>query len=296
MSFSTSFAARLTVVAAITAALTGGLTPSWADSPAGSSVDRADLSARPADLDFYVAGLEALAPGDVWAVGYQKSADRQWSTRAAHWDGSAWTIVPTPSPAHGPGTYLAAVSGTGSDDVWAVGRYWNGEGHSPDRLLIEHWDGSTWSVVPSAKPRGVGNHHVTRYLSGVSATSPNDVWAVGYASGQGAVAEHWDGEAWTFAKLPTVSRTLIDISASSGADVWAVGQGERSRAAAMRFDGTDWEAHGLPHIPNVITQLYGVAALASDDVWAVGEYFRTDDGTGGALLEHWDGNRWQRIP
>jgi hypothetical protein len=40
--------------------------------------------------------------------------------------------------------------------------------------------------------------------------------------------------------------------------------------------------------------LYSVAAVASDDVWAVGSDF--DGGDLEALVEHWDGARWEIVP
>jgi hypothetical protein len=58
-----------------------------------------------------------------------------------------------------------------ADDVWAVG--WTG-GNSGPITLIEHWNGSTWSVVPSPNPSATDNH-----LWGVTALATNNVWAVG---------------------------------------------------------------------------------------------------------------------
>ena len=47
---------------------------------------------------------------------------------------------------------LVAVAAISSDDVWAVGqqRYTEMEGET----LTLHWDGSTWTVVPSPNPDG----------------------------------------------------------------------------------------------------------------------------------------------
>jgi hypothetical protein len=42
--------------------------------------------------------------------------------------------------------------------------------------LIEHWNGSAWTIVPSPNV-GSGNNS----LAAVAARSANDVWAVGYA-------------------------------------------------------------------------------------------------------------------
>src|SRR5438067_982720 len=75
--------------------------------------------------------------------------------------------------------------------VWAVGDYYSSSGSV--QTLVEHWNGSTWSTVPSPNP-GMGYN----YLSGVGAVSAHDVWAVGnYAAGSSGadqtLAEHWNG-------------------------------------------------------------------------------------------------------
>jgi hypothetical protein len=70
--------------------------------------------------------------------------------------------------------YLAAVAhAPGTDQLWAGGSYSNSS-NGPFQVLIEQWNGSSWSVVPSPNPGGMSN-----LLQGVAAVSANDVWAVG---------------------------------------------------------------------------------------------------------------------
>src|SRR5439155_17550502 len=84
-----------------------------------------------------------------------------------------WTIVPSPNagPNASPLWDVDAISAT---DVWAVGYYCCTE--TALITLVEHWDGSQWSIVPSPNPAG----HVNNYLFGVAAASANDIWAAGY--------------------------------------------------------------------------------------------------------------------
>ena len=60
------------------------------------------------------------------------------------------------------------------------------------QTLVEHWNGSAWSVVPS--PNVGGSYDNALY--GVAAVSANDVWAVGHdgdpITGQ-TLVEHWNG-------------------------------------------------------------------------------------------------------
>src|SRR5689334_8391998 len=129
--------------------------------------------------------VKAFSPTDAWAVGRIAPAFNGL-TLIEHWQGSSWTQVASPSPGTRDNT-LSAVAGSAPNDVWAVGYshdlpYGNRALHS----LIEHYDGSAWTRVPSP------DLDVQTVLNGVVALSSNDAWAVGYASNQGAVVMHFD--------------------------------------------------------------------------------------------------------
>src|SRR5262252_9918518 len=59
---------------------------------------------------------------------------------------AGWVV--RPSPSKGSAT-LHAVAATSGTDVWAVGSY-NSAGAY--KTLIEHWNGTRWTIVPSANP------------------------------------------------------------------------------------------------------------------------------------------------
>ncbi len=61
--------------------------------------------------------------------------------------------------------------------------------------LIEHWNGTQWSVSPSVF---VNNG---RILS-IAAISPADVWALASAGKNPPVIEHWNGSTWSTVSLP----------------------------------------------------------------------------------------------
>ncbi len=61
-----------------------------------------------------------------------------------------------------------------ASDVWAVGGYDDQPG-TPFQTLVEHWDGTSWSIASSPSIGTADN-----YLVAVSADSGNDVWAAGY--------------------------------------------------------------------------------------------------------------------
>jgi hypothetical protein len=91
---------------------------------------------------------------------------------------------------------------------------------------------------------------------------------------------------------------LSMLSAISADDIWAVGTTNASSAASQmlieHWDGTSWTVAPNPVISTTRSLLYGVAALAANDVWAVGAYAVNNiDQT---LTLHWDGTSWQVVP
>ncbi len=84
-----------------------------------------------------------------------------------------------------------------ANDVWAVGYT-----SPPQTQLIEHWNGTQWSIINSPKVTG-------GLFGGVAAISSNDVWVVGYKSfktklekGQETLTEHWNGTTWSIVPSP----------------------------------------------------------------------------------------------
>src|SRR5438132_12321677 len=59
----------------------------------------------------------AIADNDIWAVGDSSSTNQ---TLAVHFNGTSWSVVPTPTLAASP-SELAGVAAVASNDVWAVG-------------------------------------------------------------------------------------------------------------------------------------------------------------------------------
>jgi hypothetical protein len=74
------------------------------------------------NIDPNGASLRAAAGSgnDVWVVGYDPgSGGNPRQTVTMHWDGSAWSVVPSPNVGSG-SNELYGVRG-GGNDIWAVG-------------------------------------------------------------------------------------------------------------------------------------------------------------------------------
>ncbi len=260
--------------------------------------------------------VAAISADDVWAVGHTtiNAFSQGAASLVEHWNGRAWSIVPTPDgvlPTFNYQNDLLGVSGTSAGDVWAVG--WNGsiEGdlHRP---TIQHWNGSQWTLtsVPS-----VGADASNVVVAAVSALAPDDVWATGTYSGSQndpvthPLALHWNGTAWSVVNpvdLPSGGGfqhvALSAVDAVSAHDVWAVGnvlstdaQGNgQSQALVEHWNGTAWSTVAGPSgVPaGTATNLDGITALAADDIWAVGTSGLTAHQP---LLAHWDGTAWSAV-
>jgi hypothetical protein len=170
-------------------------------------------------------GVSCSSPEACTAVG-----DSTSGTLAEAWNGSTWKILVTPNPV-GPsgqiGDQLTAVVNLSPSDAWAVG----GRGAIAAitaGTLIEHWNGSRWTVVSSPTPGLLGYE-----LTGVAAVSGRDVWAVGVgdvASQVGGTAKtlalHWNGTTWNTVATPHPNPydALNSVTRIPGTnDLWAAG-------------------------------------------------------------------------
>jgi len=120
---------------------------------------------------------------DGWAVGSFLASNAVGHPLVEHWDGTAWTRVPAPMPS-GTQAGLAGVDELSTGNVWAVGDSANGspgEGNIDNEPLIEHWNGTKWSIVNGVTlPSGS-----TGVLNAIGGTGPGDLWAVGYPGRRG---------------------------------------------------------------------------------------------------------------
>ena len=116
-------------------------------------------------------GVSCAAADACTAVGVTGNGNGVTASLAESWDGSRWSVVPSPSP--GPGfTWFWGVSCASADACSAAGFYFIKTG--APRTLIESWDGTHWAVVPTPSP-GTTN----RTLNGVSCPATTSCTAAG---------------------------------------------------------------------------------------------------------------------
>jgi len=157
----------------------------------------------------------------------------------------------------------------------------------------------SWTVVPSPNA-GLNNNT----LSGVSAVSTTDAWAVGSShngSAYRALTEHWDGQSWSIVHaghVGTGTNTFTAVAAVTSSDVWAVGfydNGTTFRTLSEHWDGTSWSVVATPNSGAGQNILTAVTAASTNDVWAVGYRQATSGSPRQTLAEHWDGASWKVV-
>jgi hypothetical protein len=249
--------------------------------------------ASPGSRNNDLTGVAVLATGEAWAVGTYAD-DGGGQTLAEHWNGTAWSVVPTPDPG-GSGNFLTAVSALSPSAAWAVGEYQDG---GQSKTLIAQWDGTSWKQVASPNPGP------NSYLTSVRAVSADDAWAVGnYGDGPPASKSlilHWNGTAWSVVPSPDpgVRSQLDAVTATSAASAWAVGSSGNQQAASpfiVHWNGTDWTQVDAPHLKGTTGgELLGVAATSATDVWAAGDVSNSKGLQ--TLTLRWNGTAWRREP
>ena len=198
--------------------------------------------------DSLFTGVDALADGTAWAVGFWTTAGGTRRTLIEQASGGAWTQVPSPSDGTNTSdNALMAVGGTSATGLWAVGYR-----HSPTGLkpLVLRYDTTlpspSWVSVSAAG--GVPSPGtVDTVLSGVEVRTASDVWAVGYydnGSDQRPLALHWDGSSWSTSPVPGIGM-LRKVKAITPGNVWATGSyynpsEHRSKTLLVHFNGKMW--------------------------------------------------------
>jgi hypothetical protein len=274
----------------------------------GATWNQVDSSNRASGYNVLHA-VKAIAPDDIWAVGFSAPYSSGYTAAQAktliqHWDGTQWSVVPSPAVMDDRGSHLWALSALAPNDVWAVGdhlfyQYPNGVIVSP---LALHWDGNAWNVVP-----GLDDKYWGKSFAGVAAISANDVWAVGSTAPPYNVADsvaimaHWDGQQWSRNSVgdPNRATHLTGVAALASDNVWAVGftaptYGSTYETFITHWDGKQWTRVSSPSLGTDNNHLRAVTAISPGDIWAVG--YASMGGAGQALALHWDGTQWSIVP
>jgi hypothetical protein len=261
--------------------------------------------------------VAAVSAADVWVFSsaYEPNGRPQW----ARWNGRAWTVGTLPAPAvtaSGVAIEVTAAVAAGPDDIWAGGYAAaeavpaNGDWSVP---FLVNWNGRAWRVY-SSNPAWMD-------ITGLSALSPADIWAVGNGNtdgNQGNVLLHWDGSSWRSTPVPEdlkgaqqtqySASDFTGVVAESPHSAWAVGevplpghqggfQGTGDGAGAAYWNGSRWTIAAIGALyprwagPYLLTN---AVSDGSGGLWAVSQLPGGDSPPTG--LWHYAHARWTRVP
>jgi hypothetical protein len=209
------------------------------------------------------------------------TAVSELSPFAEVWNGTGWTVLPTPSAPStvagvGAGRELSSVSCLPTTACIAVGE-------DDGSALAERWDGTSWTLL--AVPAKSGG------LTGVSCTSMTSCVAVGGWTAspyQGAIYI-FDGTAWTAQSTPATpgASTLTGVSCGLQTACTAVGD-DGGHAVVDRLNGTGWTAQTSPPATDSTNDLSAVSCSTPASCTAVGSptvFTHT-------YAQGWDGTTW----
>jgi hypothetical protein len=187
--------------------------------------------------------------------------------------------------------------------VWAVGYSQKSPGDKePKNTLTMRYEGANWKIVPSPNLPG------DNYLTAVSARTPGDVWAAGYATINGMdlpMIMRFDGVAWNWA-LPSETgllapfgyAQLTSITVLPSKEVVAIGhrpeQATNTQTLVLYYDGLTWsEIRFSPLDPT--SRFTSIAGNSVKDLWATVAIGSDEKNNSMGLLYHFDGKSWTLV-
>jgi len=194
-----------------------------------------------------LSGVTAVTANDVWAVG-TGIGSYGWQTLIEHWNGTQWKVV---ERGPRPGLFtddLLGVAASSANDVWAVGTARGLTPSSSYQPIIEHWNGSAWSIVTIPLPGYAAS------LNSIAVVSASNIWAVGnYESEPGepgptlTLIEHWNGSTWSMVNSPSPGSYGNDLEAAvrvpATSSIWSVGFAYRLKSGQDSVYQTLTEFH-----------------------------------------------------
>jgi hypothetical protein len=231
-------------------------------------------------------GISCTSSTSCMAAGSYFSSSGAEETLAMGWNGKAWTIEPSPNPSSVDDA-LFGVDCTSESACTAAGATVGTK--SPSLLLVEVWDGTSWSTQRAFLKRselGAG-------LFGVSCTSDSFCLAVGADELGDPIAEIWNGTSWKLTPQPVATvlgEGFTDVACISATDCIAVGADLEQAGLAEQWNGKTWTVLETPAGSGALESLSCTSATACIAVGVLEEGTRP-----AALAESWNGTAWSLL-
>jgi hypothetical protein len=249
-------------------------------------------------------GVSCASAASCVAVGTYSDGTKNL-TLAESWNGSSWIVDTTVNPSTAsaaPDQGFNSVACTSPTSCIAVGSYTVGV--NTIQTLVESWNGSTWSVVPSPNTSTM----LDNFFNGVACSTPTSCVAVGQFGSpiSQTLTEWWNGVSWAIVASPntspTFSNVLNSVTCTNSSFCMAVGYddtGSSPPSLIEMWNGTAWSIVSGPStsVPNSDENfLYGVSCTDPSNCVAAGHWSNTGDVKDSTLIESWDGSAWSVTP
>jgi hypothetical protein len=209
------------------------------------------------------------------AVGVSQDGSAHQSPLAETWSGGAWSIATAAVPASALQARLAAVSCSGPTSCVAIGEYLNGavavgHGHAHQSFAAQ-WNGTSWTATSIALPAGATAAYLDAIACTASTTCTTAGWYPSTATTRTALAERWNGAAWTIDPSAAQSGAVLSgVDCSSPSACTAVGSTQTGTSVAEGWNGIAWSMEVTPNLVPITRTLDSVACPTSSLCIAVG--------------------------
>ena len=239
-----------------------------------------ETAAQPSIRNGTISSVSCPSASDCTAVGSYYSGNGSEFTLAEGWNGSSWTIQPTPVPSGATKSLFSAVSCATTGLCTAVGSYTKG---SDEWTLAEGWNGTEWSIQTTPAMTTADPVRFT----GVSCTGAAVCTAVGSAfefsiGAERPLVEVRNGASWIVEAAPdpagATASLLSGVSCVAANVCTAVGSSFNSAGAQMTLgetsSGSGWVVQATPDVSGATASLLsGVSCVAANVCTAVGSSF-----------------------
>jgi hypothetical protein len=241
-----------------------------------------------------LAGISCLSAAYCEAVGSDTDpSGSPAQTLIEVWDGTSWTIQPSPNPAGASYSSLGSISCSSAAACMALG-------FADVGMFAEGWDGTAWTIIPTPNPSANANFDS---LSCAAATQCEAVGSYFTDTSSFAFAESWDGSSWHLQSTPTPSGAAVVrlVGVSCPTATWCAAVGTYS-TGTLYLNLAETYVHGkwrlgpdfgvIGELPSGFLQVSCTGSTACVAVGGTQIFFGALGSGPSMLAATWDGATW----
>jgi hypothetical protein len=219
----------------------------------------------------YIGGTSAR---DLWAIS---------ATESAHYNGTSWTTSALAMPPGQQGLGPAFIADdqiyvASATDVYAEVDTEDSTGSGGVNQILEHFDGTSWSIV-TAPDISFG------FVTEVTGSGPDDVYAVSPTA-----VEHFNGTAWSTEAVPGTPDSM-DLTVTGPGTAVVVGYTTTDSSFGATVSKGKWSSISLPSGLGPLTEQPDLSSAG--EAWAE---LQTSSGSDGPItLWEYAGSTWKKI-